>query len=730
MKIITLFEKYNKIVYTALIAVLMFIYALFGMYINLGYEKVEHVHIYVALATLFMCAAFMATKVKGKLFVAGVFALSFVLQLVADTYPKIQLLMLLCFVVSVLIARFKVLYLPAVVIVVAALIYPMVTGIAMSKMYVTSGFAFILIAVTEAIEKFWKKEKIKDNKNSHIILLWPVWIMFLILVYAAPYSNKPYEWKHVKALYQKVVENIEKLVRFIDSDEEDFVVGMSGFSDEAYVSGDIILSDSDMLWVSSDRRLTTNLYLKGIMMTEFDGRRWKDTNIVGISDSRIDTFESYYAMKKYDYENADSYVMGTTLKFEYKDFFTRFYFSPLKMLSLREMDRTGFYVQHYDESFLNKIKQDKSEYVVYYYMLNIPRSKIGDIINSSSPEDEELWLEVVSTYHEGDYSLDELYKYREGIKQAYLKPVALSDRMQAWVNEVTGGCISQYDRLSAIESALSNMTYTLTPGTIPDDVDSPEKFLDYFVLEKKEGYCTYFATALTLLAWSEGIPARFVQGFYCPIVGQFYDIIKGNRAHAWSEVYFDGYGWVTFEATPGYDIGFVEYTNDRAEDAGTGEEEQEDENPDEEESATGSQEEEEKLKEEKDNKVARTAQSGAVILIAFSLVILVTDRIIKKVIYHKKDVEGRYRWEVNRCFAILKKIGFTKAQGETLEEFDRRIKKELHQAGKTSPDFISDYESVIYGGKGVTEDMLEHVLTDKKLLLTMTGFFYQIKEIM
>lgn len=50
-----------------------------------------------------------------------------------------------------------------------------------------------------------------------------------------------------------------------------------------------------------------------------------------------------------------------------------------------------------------------------------------------------------------------------------------------------------------------------------------------------------------------GHPARYVQGYY--VERKDTDtLVTENRAHAWAEVYFDNFGLIAFEATPGYSI--------------------------------------------------------------------------------------------------------------------------------------------------------------------------------
>ncbi|HUG47744.1 MAG TPA: transglutaminase domain-containing protein [Candidatus Limnocylindria bacterium] len=71
-------------------------------------------------------------------------------------------------------------------------------------------------------------------------------------------------------------------------------------------------------------------------------------------------------------------------------------------------------------------------------------------------------------------------------------------------------------------------------------------------LEIKQGYCEYFASAMTMMLRTQGIPARYVLGYLPGRQGAdgIWSVPR-SAAHAWVEVYFPGYGWVEFDPTPG-----------------------------------------------------------------------------------------------------------------------------------------------------------------------------------
>lgn len=70
----------------------------------------------------------------------------------------------------------------------------------------------------------------------------------------------------------------------------------------------------------------------------------------------------------------------------------------------------------------------------------------------------------------------------------------------------------------------------------------------------KEGVCRHFATAATLLYRALGIPARYTVGFMTDVTAGETATVKGMDAHAWVEVYEDGFGWRYVEVT-GYSAG-------------------------------------------------------------------------------------------------------------------------------------------------------------------------------
>lgn len=178
-----------------------------------------------------------------------------------------------------------------------------------------------------------------------------------------------------------------------------------------------------------------------------------------------------------------------------------------------------------------------------------------------------------------DTELEEAYR-----KYVYFNYRTVNTPIAEQLKEQWGGAdyTSGYERFLLavqIRRYLSeHYTYTTKPGKVPDGYD----FLDYFLNESKEGYCTYFATAAVMMFRSAGVPARYVEGYVFDnsdytsssisdstnikyysysnggsekrAVNNCYVSIKDSNAHAWVEYYVDGVGWIDWEVTPGYSM--------------------------------------------------------------------------------------------------------------------------------------------------------------------------------
>jgi protein-glutamine gamma-glutamyltransferase len=141
--------------------------------------------------------------------------------------------------------------------------------------------------------------------------------------------------------------------------------------------------------------------------------------------------------------------------------------------------------------------------------------------------------------------------YPQAIRDAYLQlPENISPRVRALALSLTANAPSAYDQAVAIRDYLLTLPYDYFPPPQPFGSEA----VDNFLFVDQRGVCEQFATAHAVLLRTLGIPTRLVAGYgageYSALSG--YYTVHANDAHAWTEVYFPGYGWVPFDPTPGW----------------------------------------------------------------------------------------------------------------------------------------------------------------------------------
>ena len=106
------------------------------------------------------------------------------------------------------------------------------------------------------------------------------------------------------------------------------------------------------------------------------------------------------------------------------------------------------------------------------------------------------------------------------------------------------------DEAAIVQAALTlfhdgGFRYTLAPAPLGRDA------MDDFLFGTHEGFCEHYASAFTVLMRAAGIPARVVTGYqggYWNALGH-YLLVRNADAHAWSEVWLAGRGWVRVDPT-------------------------------------------------------------------------------------------------------------------------------------------------------------------------------------
>lgn len=129
----------------------------------------------------------------------------------------------------------------------------------------------------------------------------------------------------------------------------------------------------------------------------------------------------------------------------------------------------------------------------------------------------------------------------------------ISKRLSELVKNLTKDVKDPYRKAILLRDYLrENFNYKLYAEKPPAN----RELADFFLFDLKEGHCEYFATTLAVMARLAGLPARIATGFspgnYNTLTNAF-DVYE-YHAHAWTQIFFDDKGWLTFDATPPQNI--------------------------------------------------------------------------------------------------------------------------------------------------------------------------------
>jgi protein-glutamine gamma-glutamyltransferase len=107
---------------------------------------------------------------------------------------------------------------------------------------------------------------------------------------------------------------------------------------------------------------------------------------------------------------------------------------------------------------------------------------------------------------------------------------------------------TELERARAVERHLRrdySYTLELPSREIPDP-------LAHFLFERRKGHCEYFASAMTVMLRTVGIPARLATGFQSGVYNSMTGLwlVRASDAHTWVEAWIPGHGWSTFDPTP------------------------------------------------------------------------------------------------------------------------------------------------------------------------------------
>ncbi len=462
-----------------------------------------------------------------------------------------------------------------------SLIASMVNGMVMARLPLMLLIAYALLVVIQLSElisarrsskALGKKRRISNANTARGLSYMPICVIVALASVLLPSSPRPIDWGDtIESGVQHTIVRASIFMSEKGIGEPAFPMRLSGVADTSVsLGGSCTTLGINNLRVTTKSGVRSGQYLAGIVYSDYTGRGWTaaeqqtdnapNTNLVELGHA-ISASRSGRALAPYMIRSS---VIVTNAATRSGIVFHPAYTSEV-LCDVDTITVSPAYMR------LSELREFDSDYHVGYLTLDprntvftgVVRSLDGFSYADSAPVDRSTSasdlptsfsrLGITKDVYDSDY-----YSYMssraESIKETYTQlPDELPERVYELARSFAGDeSDTDYDRVKRIESYMKIFPYSKNTGAAPAGKD----FVDWFLFEKQTGYCTYYASAMTVLTRCLGIPARYVEGYIWRAANTaknylVYDVTD-RSAHAWTEVYFEGVGWVRFEPTGTY----------------------------------------------------------------------------------------------------------------------------------------------------------------------------------
>ena len=411
-------------------------------------------------------------------------------------------------------------------------------------------FAFSIILIM-ASKRYRRLSGSVDLPDYGLWLIWTVpfaVVAIISVVFLLPKDTSTLKWQTLEDIVEDIREKRFDGSTFTQS-RQPFRLSSTEFSGPDNELGGPIKLESDIVL---EVQAPFPTYLRGSILNHYTGSSWKDSiddRRYNLSDKRwsehrdraFDVDESLWSNR----DILDPYIIsGVLLPYEmtikHVGIKTSVLFNAQFTKNIKPEKKNSFltYFNSKSETFTSREIKGEESYVLEGMapIMNIPQFQ--DILNQFS-----------------DKSSSSLEENGELTKQEYIiqhytqLPDALPSRVVDLALTIVEDTSTSYEKAIKIQSYLKeNYSYTLDTPYTPSNRD----FVDYFLFDLEEGYCTYFATAMAVMGRSVGLPTRYIEGFSMSDKLRGNDVyhVRKSDAHAWVEIYFPHLGWLPFDPTP------------------------------------------------------------------------------------------------------------------------------------------------------------------------------------
>jgi hypothetical protein len=187
------------------------------------------------------------------------------------------------------------------------------------------------------------------------------------------------------------------------------------------------------------------------------------------------------------------------------------------------------------------LTSDATDYTVSAYAPNVDPSGAGLT--------EQRLRRAGNTYPPGL-----LGRYTQGANLVGAEGRSLLTEIGSWAKSQGNAFDNEYDVAKAVQTYLHSDRFTYNTDITSQMQQRCQGLstVDCFA-SIRQGFCEQYATTMTMLMRAKGYPARYVLGYLPGAIEQnsLLQQVTAQQRHAWVEVFFPTYGWITFDPTGG-----------------------------------------------------------------------------------------------------------------------------------------------------------------------------------
>lgn len=425
-----------------------------------------------------------------------------------------------------------------------------------------------------------KERVIKNIFINFVLVVTFIVVMFIESISPYERSEKFDEYKSEINAYlngeKSILQAFENAFNFIINEGKahgGMNNGKLGEVDEIEFSGDEIMK----VEISSkyDDFKILPLYIKSFVGVTYTGNRWENAD--DEIDDAANRIAKFYNISLSEVDEVSAGFLSNRKKYILDD--NNNIKGGVKITVLDEDDRNNYWPYYsytgLSSSHDGQRERLKEEYgtkkFVVEYPYSIPNSyqyqsislMFGKYPGKDSTQSEELskLISIEYSYYEQvvkKYYLDIPESFEDIAEEIRNRTISViytdldfeQGRKEVRIRDASVDEFGYESYIKFVKDYLSRCTYTLSPGRL----NSNEDFVVKFLTETKEGYCSHFASAGTLIFRAMGIPARYVEGYVVMEADgndyEYSSVVKDDAAHAWVEIYVRGVGWVPVDVTP------------------------------------------------------------------------------------------------------------------------------------------------------------------------------------